>query len=80
VAITSGGKVGTATIDGVRCNHLFFEQAADDLDLRLRVPAMKIGQGKRKNWRLSTSVVASHFFCCFWASGVFPTAEPATSC
>jgi hypothetical protein len=27
--ITSGGKVGTSTIDGVRCNHFFFEQAAE---------------------------------------------------
>ena len=33
--ITSGGKVGTSTIDGVRCNHFFFEQAADDLELEL---------------------------------------------
>lgn len=33
--ITSGGKVGTSTIDGVRCNHFFFEQAADDLTLEL---------------------------------------------
>jgi hypothetical protein len=33
--LTSGGKVGTSTIDGVRCNHFFFEQAADDLELEL---------------------------------------------
>jgi hypothetical protein len=33
--ITSGGKVGTSTIEGVRCNHFFFEQAADDLELEL---------------------------------------------
>ena len=33
--ITSGGKVGTSTIDGVRCNHFFFDQAADDLELEL---------------------------------------------
>jgi hypothetical protein len=33
--ITSGGKVGTSTIDGVRCDHFFFEQAADDLELEL---------------------------------------------
>jgi len=33
--ITSGGKVGTSTIDGVRCNHFFFEQATDDLELEL---------------------------------------------
>ena len=33
--ITSGGKVGTSTIDGLRCNHFFFEQAADDLELEL---------------------------------------------
>jgi hypothetical protein len=33
--ITSGGKVGTSTIDDVRCNHFFFEQAADDLELEL---------------------------------------------
>lgn len=33
--ITSGGKVGTSTIDGVRCNHFFFNQAADDLELEL---------------------------------------------
>lgn len=33
--ITSGGKVGSSTIDGVRCNHFFFEQAADDLELEL---------------------------------------------
>ena len=33
--ITSGGKVGTSTIEGVRCNHFFFEQAADDLELQL---------------------------------------------
>ena len=33
--VTSGGKVGTPTIDGVRCNHFFFDQAADDLELEL---------------------------------------------
>jgi len=33
--ITSGGKVGISTIDGVRCNHFFFQQAADDLELEL---------------------------------------------
>ena len=33
--ITSGGKVGTSTIDGVRCNHFFFIQAVDDLELEL---------------------------------------------
>jgi hypothetical protein len=33
--ITSGGKVGTSTIDGVRYNHFFFNQAADDLELEL---------------------------------------------
>ena len=33
--ITSGGKVGTSTIDGVRCNHFFFNQASDDLELEL---------------------------------------------
>jgi hypothetical protein len=33
--ITSGGKVGASTIDGVRCSHFFFEQAADDLELEL---------------------------------------------
>jgi len=33
--ITSGGQVGTALIDGARCRHFFFEQAADDLDLEL---------------------------------------------
>jgi hypothetical protein len=33
--ITSGGQVGTSTIDGVRCRHFFFEQAADDLELEL---------------------------------------------
>jgi hypothetical protein len=33
--ITSGGKVGTSTIDGVRCNHFFFVQASDDLELEL---------------------------------------------
>jgi hypothetical protein len=35
--ITSGGKVGTSTIDGVRCNHFFSDQAADDLELQLRL-------------------------------------------
>jgi hypothetical protein len=33
--LTSGGKVGTSTINGTRCNHFFFEQAADDLELEL---------------------------------------------
>jgi hypothetical protein len=33
--ITSGGQVGTSTIDGVQCRHFFFEQAADDLELEL---------------------------------------------
>ena len=33
--VTSGGKVGTSMIDGVRCNHFFFEQAPDDLELEL---------------------------------------------
>ena len=33
--ITSGGKVGISTIDGVRCNHFFFLQGSDDLDLEL---------------------------------------------
>jgi hypothetical protein len=33
--VTSGGQVGAATIDGVRCRHLFFVQAADDLELEL---------------------------------------------
>jgi hypothetical protein len=33
--ITSGGQVGTALIDGVRCRHFFFEQGTDDLDLQL---------------------------------------------
>jgi hypothetical protein len=32
---TSGGQVGTALIDGVRCRHFFFDQAADDLDVEL---------------------------------------------
>ena len=32
---TSGGQVGTALIDGIRCRHFFFEQAADDLDVEL---------------------------------------------
>jgi hypothetical protein len=32
--ITSGGQVGTATIDGVRCRHLFFIQSPD-LELEL---------------------------------------------
>lgn len=27
--VTSGGQVGTSTIDGVRCNHFFFVQAPD---------------------------------------------------
>jgi len=33
--VTSGGQVGTSTIDGVRCNHFFFVQALDDLELEL---------------------------------------------
>jgi hypothetical protein len=33
--ISSGGKVGTSTIDGTRCNHFFFVQASDDLELEL---------------------------------------------
>ena len=33
--VTSGGKVGTSIIDAARCNHFFFEQAADDLELEL---------------------------------------------
>ena len=33
--VTSGGRVGTSTIDGVRCNHFFFVQALDDLELEL---------------------------------------------
>jgi hypothetical protein len=33
--ITSGGKVGTSAIDGLQCNHFFFQQAADDLELEL---------------------------------------------
>jgi hypothetical protein len=32
---TSGGQVGTALIDGVRCRHFYFEQAADDLEVEL---------------------------------------------
>jgi hypothetical protein len=32
---TAGGQVGTALIDGVRCRHFYFEQAADDLDVEL---------------------------------------------
>ena len=32
---TAGGQVGTALIDGIRCRHFFFEQAADDLDVEL---------------------------------------------
>ena len=32
----NGAQYGnTSTIDGVRCNHFFFEQAADDLELKL---------------------------------------------
>jgi len=34
--ITSGGQVGTSTIDGVACRHLFFNQSAD-LELELWV-------------------------------------------
>jgi hypothetical protein len=33
--VTSGGQVGTATIDGVLCRHFFFVQAADDLEFEL---------------------------------------------
>jgi hypothetical protein len=33
--IISGGKVGTATIRGVRCDHYFFVQAPEDLELEL---------------------------------------------
>jgi hypothetical protein len=33
--ITSGGKVGTSRIDDVRCNHFFFQQATDDVELEL---------------------------------------------
>ncbi len=33
--VTSGGQVGMATIDGVRCRHFFFVQAADDLEFEL---------------------------------------------
>jgi hypothetical protein len=33
--VTSGGPVGTATIDGVTCNHFFFVQAAEDLEWEL---------------------------------------------
>lgn len=32
---TSGGQVGTALIDGVRCRHFYFEQAPDDLEVEL---------------------------------------------
>jgi hypothetical protein len=32
--VTSGGQVGTSTIDGVPCRHFFFNQA-DDLELEL---------------------------------------------
>jgi hypothetical protein len=32
--VTSGGQVGTATIDGIPCRHFFFNQA-DDLELEL---------------------------------------------
>ena len=34
--ITSGGNVGSSMIDGTRCNHFFFVQASDDLELELR--------------------------------------------
>jgi hypothetical protein len=30
--VTSGGQVGTATIDGVVCRHFFFVQAAEDVE------------------------------------------------
>jgi hypothetical protein len=33
--VTSGGQVGTATIDGVACRHFFFVQAEDDLEWQL---------------------------------------------
>jgi len=33
--VTSGGQVGTATIDGVACRHYFFVQASDDLEWEL---------------------------------------------
>jgi hypothetical protein len=33
--VTSGGQVGTATIDGVTCRHFFFTQASDDLEWEL---------------------------------------------
>jgi hypothetical protein len=33
--VISGGKVGDAIIDGVRCEHFFFVQAADDLEFEL---------------------------------------------
>jgi hypothetical protein len=33
--VTSGGQVGTAMINGVRCLHFFFIQAFDDLELEL---------------------------------------------
>jgi len=33
--VTSGGQVGMAMIDGVRCRHFFFVQAADDLEFEL---------------------------------------------
>jgi hypothetical protein len=33
--VTSGGQVGMAEIDGVRCRHFFFVQAPDDLELEL---------------------------------------------
>jgi hypothetical protein len=32
---TSGGQVGTALIDGVRCRHFYFEQEPDDLEVEL---------------------------------------------
>jgi hypothetical protein len=33
--VTSGGQVGTATIDGVACRHFFFVQASEDLEWEL---------------------------------------------
>lgn len=33
--VTSGGEVGTATIDGVKCRHFYFVQATDDLEFEL---------------------------------------------
>ena len=33
--VTSGGDVGTATIDGIACRHYFFVQSSDDLEWEL---------------------------------------------